>query len=93
MNWSKTRLRGGESLTKTTVCIGCREVVDASLEACPSCQQGILVYVDQLDEANSVCDELLLTAALVRAGFRQEDLRLVPVAGSRNEKALAARAQ
>jgi len=77
-------------LTKTLICIECREAVDAGVEACPSCRQKTFAYVDQWDDANSVCDELLLTAALVRAGFRQGELSLIPVAGAETEKTLAA---
>jgi hypothetical protein len=43
-------------------------------EQCPSCNEVTFVHVTGMEDPNSVCEELVFVAALVRMGFDQAQL-------------------
>ena len=61
-------------LSQSVVCLTCRQVSDTAPEQCPSCNQATFVQFSGKEDPNSLCEELLFVAALVRMGFDQSQL-------------------
>src|ERR1700680_4377971 len=61
-------------LSQSVVCLTCRHVLDTAPEHCPSCNQATFVQFNGKEDPNSLCEELLFVAALVRMGFDQSEL-------------------
>jgi len=59
------------TLNERKVCVECRHASDAMPESCPSCKATTFVFIGSNQNADSVCDELLMVAALNRIGLHK----------------------
>jgi hypothetical protein len=61
-------------LNKSVVCLKCRHLFDIAPQQCPFCEHATFVHLEEKEDPNSVCEELLFAAALVQMGFDQSRL-------------------
>ena len=59
------------TLNERKVCVECRHASDAMPDSCPSCKATTFVFIGSNQNADSVCDELLMVAALNRIGLQK----------------------
>lgn len=78
-----------------SVCLECRQVFDFTPQQCPVCEHSTFIHFAEREDPNSICEELLFTAALVQMGFDQAQLNrsavsMGPVAAQTRAKAVHA---
>lgn len=89
-------------MNQSVICLKCRNVFDVAPQECPVCEHTTFIHFNAKEEPNSICEDLLFTAALVQMGFDQKRLNRsavpqVPVQMQKTHKlartAVAARAK
>jgi len=66
-------------LIQSIVCLECRNLFDSTPQICPFCEHATFVHFEANEDPNSICEELLFSAALVQMGFDQTKLNGSPV--------------
>jgi hypothetical protein len=77
----------GESLVSETVaCITCKHIFDVSPSHCPSCEAATFVHLNAYEDAQSICEELLVVAAMKR--MQSSELQLQEEAAPKKRRVL-----
>ncbi len=61
-------------MIQSIVCLECRNLFDSTPQRCPFCERATFVHFEATEDPNSICEELLFSAALVQMGFDQTKL-------------------